>query len=514
MTPQGDIFQNGQSWTASYYTGIGTLWLCVVAMRHVRDWRVNLLGSLMVLGLVLALGDTGFLYHALRSNVPVLGLARYPVKFIVLVLAVAPLLAAFGLKYLAITGKKLGRFEWLTGFALLLLTGVIMVLDLNSPRDEWSTTWKLVLQNAVVRLVCFTALIALCAFLARAPTISPPAAQPSGQESSPYRLPVQEESQANAPSKNQNPKSKIPSERLLPAFLLLIVTWLDLITHLPKQNPTVPPSAFAPGLARKSLNWEGDPELGRSRAMMSAATARVLQHYVHPNPNTEEAYLVSRLAMVPNCNLLDSVPTIDGFFPLTPREMNVVSHLKYSHTSGELSGLLDFMSVSKLTAPGKMFDWGSRPTALPLVTIGQQPVFAEDPAVLTSLVQSNIDLQQVVFLPPQARGVVSATRQDAARVLKQEFGQEKVAIDVQSPSPAVVVISQTYFPAWHAYVDGKTTQLWRANYGFQAVEIATAGQHHIQLRYEDRAFHFGAVLSALGLMTIVGLWAKTRKPFP
>ena len=42
------------------------------------------------------------------------------------------------------------------------------------------------------------------------------------------------------------------------------------------------------------------------------------------------------------------------------------------------------------------------PTPMPLVTAGQQPVFADDRAAFDALAQRNLDLRQIVFLPRKA----------------------------------------------------------------------------------------------------------------
>ena len=44
---EGVFFQYGQSWTSSYYLGIGALWLALLALWTVRDRRVWLLGGAM-----------------------------------------------------------------------------------------------------------------------------------------------------------------------------------------------------------------------------------------------------------------------------------------------------------------------------------------------------------------------------------------------------------------------------------------------------------------------------------
>jgi len=66
-------------------------------------------------------------------------------------------------------------------------------------------------------------------------------------------------------------------------------------------------------------------------------------------------------------------------------------------------------------------------------------------------------------------------------------------------------LAQGYFPAWRALVDGQPEPVWRANHAFQAVEVP-AGTHHVILLYEDRAFGWGLLVSALTLAVCVSGW--------
>ena len=178
-------------------------------------------------------------------------------------------------------------------------------------------------------------------------------------------------------------------------------------------------------------------------------------------------------------------------------------------TNRDFPALLDFMGVSQITAPGKTFDWEARPSAIPFVTIGQEPAFADDRAAFSLFYHTNTDFRQLVVLSPEARGRISATRQPAARARVSSFGNHRVAIDAEAPGPAMVVTAQGYYPAWKAFVDGKPAPLWRANYGFQAVEIP-GGPHQIELRYVDTWFNVGLAISAAGLLAILALWLRLR----
>src|ERR1035438_10491170 len=62
----GVFFQHGQNWTSSYYLGIGTLWLALLAVWTLRDRRVWLLGACSAAALLFALGEHTPIYPILR----------------------------------------------------------------------------------------------------------------------------------------------------------------------------------------------------------------------------------------------------------------------------------------------------------------------------------------------------------------------------------------------------------------------------------------------------------------
>ena len=460
-TAQGVFLQNGQYWTSSYYAGIGTILLVAVALRRARDWRTMTLAGLLLLGMVLALGDNSFLYRALHRCFPAIGFARYPVKFVILVLAIAPLLAAIGLTALSNGNKRIGRFEIITTAAMLLLIGLIVGMDWNSPppADVWQATCRNALSRAAFLVIAFLALAALLKAEGR--------------------------------------------RRILLGGFLLTLFWLDFATHVPTQNPGAKPFIYTPDWVATQIKLDPKPKLGGSRVMLTPKALDFLKY--NPLPGTSDTYLRNRLALRVNCNVLDGVPEIDGFFSLTPRESFRTTLLPYDHPDAEFPALLDFMGVSHVTVLDTNIDWVRRPTAMPMVTIGQEPTFTEDSVAFDAFSKTNTDFRQTVFLPAEARTAISATRQSTARVLDSEFGNQRVSIHAESPAPALLVISQTYYPAWKAFLDGAPVKLWRANYAFQALEIPT-GSHQIELRYRDDWFRVGLVLSGVGLFAALALW--------
>ena len=84
---------------------------------------------------------------------------------------------------------------------------------------------------------------------------------------------------------------------------------------------------------------------------------------------------------------------------------------------------------------------------------------------------------------------------------------------MEAAEPSLVVLAQTFYHRWAAYVDGQSTPLLRANYAFQAVQVP-AGKHHVRLAYQDRAFYAGASISSvaiLGCLIACGM-KRTKAP--
>jgi len=279
--------------------------------------------------------------------------------------------------------------------------------------------------------------------------------------------------------------------RLAP-LLLLPVIWLDVMTHEPAQNPTATPGIYQPNLARNRLAMNPQPELGGSRAMISPMGARQFVHSAITNPANN--FLIGRLAYGADCNLLDAVPKVDGFLSLMPRECDDFQSLLYDATNADYPHLDDFMGVSQITAPDQIFHWQSRSNFMPLITAGQEPVFLNDSNTLRALVEPGFSPRKIVFLPREARDDITISNTTAATVLDSHFDYRTVDADVEASEPSLVVVSQTYYRDWHAYLDGRPAQLFRANYAFQAVQVPE-GRHHVHLVYEDSAFREGAIIS-------------------
>ena len=460
---EGIFFQHGQYWTSSYYLGLGTLWLALLAAICLRERRVWLLASVAGIGLLCALGENTPLYPLVRKLIPQLSFITYPVKFVMVVVFAAPLLAAFALANLEKIQKKILPL----GLAFLALIFGIVVWTQTAPLPGDDSPLALISGFSRAGFLLLTGGLLISNF-----------------------------------------KLQISNLKRLAPLALILIAWLDVLTHAPTQNPTVSPSVFDLNLARTKLAMNPQPDLGGSRAMLSPAAALELTRFAVSDPKNN--LLAKRLGYCANINLLDGVPKVDGFFSLTPREFDGLLTTLYSVTNGNFSQLEDFIGVSQITAPNNVLAWQPRRTFLPLVTAGQTPVFADDAIALAAFARNDLDGSRMVVLPPAEKNSVSVTHPAAAKMLGSKFRDNSVEIEAEAASPALVVVAQTYYHNWRATVDGQPAELLRANVAFQAVQMP-AGKHQIRLVYRDRAFQIGAALSFTALLVCCAGWFLTRR---
>src|ERR1041385_7732149 len=340
ISPMGVFFQHDQSWTSSYYLGMGGLLLTGLAL-----WKWRRMGGLLAiiaaLSVLLALGDKTFVYRGLRRLIPQLSLMTYPVKFMIVAVFAVPVLSALNFcRWTTDPQEQRPRYRrrlFICASIILALIGIAIYLEWRSPMR--GDDFRVAFRNGVGRAVFLLAIFALLLIWQRA----------SG----------------SPPTQSSTLLSRRSLTRFLP-FALLSMLWLDVRTHEPNQNPSAPPSVYMAGLARTKLAMQPQPNLGQSRAMLTPLAATKFREVLISS--AENKYLVKRIGYFADCNLLDNVPKVDGFFSIAPRHCDDLISVLYGATNASYPALMDFMSVSQITAPGEFFKWHPRETFLPFVT--------------------------------------------------------------------------------------------------------------------------------------------------
>lgn len=96
-----------------------------------------------------------------------------------------------------------------------------------------------------------------------------------------------------------------------------------------------------------------------------------------------------------------------------------------------------------------------------------------------------------------------------SRVDLLEYHLNRIIVNASAESSSLLFLSDTYYPGWKAYVDGKETEILRANYAFRATVVPT-GNHQIKFLYDPQSFKLGYAVSLLSLGSLVILLAVKK----
>jgi hypothetical protein len=280
----------------------------------------------------------------------------------------------------------------------------------------------------------------------------------------------------------------------------------DALTHIPSQNPTIARGVFEPGLMKLSPQ----PRHGDARALISPAANLHLRRFASSDP--AKNYTANRLALFANCNLLDDIPKSDGFYSLYLRESETLRRFLYDSTNTPPDVICDFLNVAYITDPENFLKLTYRPTFMPLVTIGQMPIWADEPTTFNAIAEKRFNPRRTVYLPLDAKLSAQVQPAPQASVRSTQFESQRARIYVDTPESAMIVVAQNYYHPWKASVDGQAARLWRANYAFQAL-VAPAGKHVIELLYQDWKFYWGLAISTICLAGCLAHSARKRKRF-
>jgi len=459
--PYGGVFlQHNQYWTGSYYVGVTTIALALVTLWRPRSWRVWLLGALLTLCLLLAVGNATPIYKWATRAISVLSVMRFPVKFVILPVFILPLLAAFAVAQQQTSETRriyFGKSFWIVAGGVFVLLGEVALVAWRAPQPQDNT--PATLRNAAMRAAFFVVTICLFVFSERI--------------------------------------SKLKLRRLMQFFVLSLL-WLDLVTHMPFA-PTVNPDVYKGDFQRETAK----PVHGNSRAMIEGDARTILA--TSGVVDTVEDYMRRRRALFSDCNLLENIPKVDGFFPMYPRDHMEIFSLLFLETNLPSAGLLDFLGVSMVTSPTNLMGWVPRNNFLPMLSAGQKPIFADEKTTLRALSAKNFNPRTEVWLPVESRPQISVTNQSRVAIKTTHVSAQRIEAEVEASASSVIVAAQTFYPAWKVSVDGKPVKLWKANAAFQAFQVP-AGKHQVKLIYSDGKFQFGAAISLATLLGCAVFW--------
>ncbi len=151
---------------------------------------------------------------------------------------------------------------------------------------------------------------------------------------------------------------------------------------------------------------------------------------------------------------------------------------------------------------------------------GLPPAFLADEAVPRRGVNQVLDTirqpdwtprRLPVELPP---GESLPARLNGRGRVDLEWGRDEIRAAVSAEGDALLVLTETWYPAWKAFVDGRRTPILRAGLNLRAL-LLSPGKHEVRMVYDSWLFKAGlwlTLLSAAALLLLGGTKLADRGP--
>lgn len=111
----------------------------------------------------------------------------------------------------------------------------------------------------------------------------------------------------------------------------------------------------------------------------------------------------------------------------------------------------------------------------------------------------------------------SGVRQPFAPATIRDYQPQRVVIDAAPAHPALLVLTDSWFPGWRATVDGQPTDILRVNLGLRGVPLSP-GRHEVVFEFVPPGLMTGGLVSLLTAGILVGLlvweWRRGKRITP
>jgi len=174
----------------------------------------------------------------------------------------------------------------------------------------------------------------------------------------------------------------------------------------------------------------------------------------------------------------------------------------------------DSLKISKEFGQVTLFENGNAfPRAF---MVGSYELIPDRKDINPKIQSGESDLRQIVYLEeePATKPVGDALTGMAEIV---SYADDSVLVDISADQNALLVLTDNYYHAWEAFVDGEKTDILRANGAFRAVPVK-AGTKQVLFKYNRAANNQARMVTVLTLLLVtiilavyLVLYLKDRK---
>jgi len=443
------LYKNGRwtYWESTFYMGLPVILLALAQLVNIKKNRfVQVVFIWTLFTVFVSLGEHSFVYKFLFSYIPGFGSFRFPARIMVTLNFLFPVLAVKTLNDLEQKEQQepLIRFLLVPTTLCTLWAGIVIT---GAIAHFWSEleaeTFMLWTKNQTVLMIFILILFALLITLFM--------------------------------------KGAIPARLFKQLMVALLIMDLFIFSFGQQQQT--------------SLTGPGNFDLNNDLRNFLREDAR----RNHMRANIRHLEYPDFLLLRRNQGIIDKIRILAGYNPLS---------LNRRLPPTSLQKKLDLMSVTlKIDIDSATESAGIVPnlSALPrAVLFYKTRVFDSDSQLVRYMGSDAYNHYKTVVLEKEPTyPVPGETEHVTKQVSVRSYENNRIEIGVSTSENAVLWLSEIWYPAWKATLDGSPCEVLRANYCFRAVSVPE-GNHTIVFTFQSTPFRIGLWLSLLSFIATIG----------
>ncbi len=504
LTSWGESLHNGrEGYIVSYFLGASTLFLGALSLAGSRRLLAILLMCLACVGAGLALGRFDPVYNWLFAHLPLFGLGRYPSKYFLLTTLALSLSAALGIEVLVRPDEDAARKRrvLVAGICCLSVAAIWLACGLfwklhPGHLEQWvrfeaasgpnpgTKNFGVIIAHLTAAVLSSGIFASVCSLLLLSSPLWRHRVQMGGivvllvaAEIIPANLrltPLGSDAQVNfAPEVDASIAREGPREpfRVFPATS----TFLRHLSDLEIRAPNGSTAWFMLFMRRI-----GQPFYGfMSRTQYSVDTSI-------DGLNTSDSEEIWKACFAAPQPILRSVLM----------RLNTPLVLSLDDVTGPgVRHLATFDTSSNF--PLKVY-WVENAVSRVYLASNAEVASSHEDA-LRRFLRPDFDCWDTVVLEDHRRRATSGLPA-AGSTRIERYTSQRITCRVEARVPAYLVLLDSYYPGWRAYVDGSEVGILRANFAFRAVEVP-AGRHEVEFRYRPVVFYWGLGLTLVTVLS-------------
>lgn len=230
-------------------------------------------------------------------------------------------------------------------------------------------------------------------------------------------------------------------------------------------------------------------------------------------PHSPAVRIKNRADLKGNHGMVYGVASVDGTHALFPRwAVDVLEGIKgerayllygATHVVSHAEGPAGARLVASQQARGRTYNlWEVRDRTGPALLVPEARVVESDEVARNAMASPEFDPRKLVLLA----GPVDRPARLGGSGWAEIVGRTANTLEVraQADGPAFLLITETYYPGWQAWVDGEPRPVVRANLAQRAVYLGP-GEHRVRLVFDPPSFKLGLGISLVALLAFVML---------